>query len=119
MVSPPFLTHHFHNKFSYLTFRLLDNNEHKTKIAAFNIIDGVDTCRVGYIFSEYLDHYESLHGRIGQITEIWKNSPTVRKQQKSSTRNGVVKISLIDSRNPKDRIIDNLLEDFDTDSSGD
>ena len=30
-----------------------------------------------------------------------------------------MKISLIDLRNPKDRIIDNLLEDFDTDSSGD
>ena len=68
----------------------------ETAIAAFWVLDGVDSCRVGYLPKFHVKHWKLLEGALAQIIEVYhedSNSPT--KRQKRHRNSGCAVAALI------------------------
>jgi hypothetical protein len=83
-------------------------------IAAFLVMDGVDTCTVALLPAKYLVQRKTLEGRIAQVVEFFGNSKSKTKKAFSASKEGVAIAVLINSPRDNDEEINSLLSDVES-----
>ena len=111
----PFKDIVLHNQQFTHHFRLTENNEYKTVLAAFWITKGVCRCIVGHVPESFAAHFNRLEDRVGQIVTIYSFSSSPSKIAFSNTNFGVCHAILVDKPMPGDSVIDTLVETIDSD----
>jgi hypothetical protein len=72
------------------------NDVEETAIAAYWVTDGIDRCRVGFLPKYTVKHWKQYDGKLAQVVEMYRDSESPSKRNKTHRRNGfVVSPSLI------------------------
>lgn len=80
-------------------------------MAAVWITDGMDRCVVGYVDPRAATAVrERLEGRIGQVTELFSQSPSKTKNRYSIANKGVCLAALVENYLTDDECINNYLD---------
>ena len=74
-----------------------DANDEEAAIEAVHVTDGIDSCRVGFLPRDYLDHVEDYHGRLAQITEFLRDSARKAELRRDAAYRGVCHAFIIDA----------------------
>jgi len=74
----------------WVTFRLVQLNDeglNEDAIEVRRIIQGQETCRVGFLQRTYIPHFQAYHGKVAQIREIWTANDDSATQRSMFHRN--------------------------------
>ena len=80
-----------------------DDGDEETAIAAYWVTDGVDRCRVGFLGSHCINHWQLYHGKLAQVVDIFSgddDSPTKRKAYRRNK--GCCRAVIIDTEKEDD-----------------
>ncbi len=73
------------------------DGKEEAAIAAIWVTDGIDQCRVGFLGKHLVKHHHLYEGRLGQVTELYKNSESPAKRSKHHRNRGVALAAIIDT----------------------
>ena len=80
------------------------NNNPEDALAVHSVINGVDTCRIGFLPRYCVKHWKKYHGAVAQITEVYTELSFSSTKRKKFHHNcgccEAVIISLNESNNP-------------------
>ena len=109
----------FSNFFSHSSFRTAVLNNYATVIAAVWVTDGIDRCIIGHVDPAAIKHAERLEGRLCQVTNFFLKSTSTAKNEYSSVHNGVIIAQIIDKYVPGDEVLNEYIDNIDSDLEDD